>query len=207
MNSIDEQEIVARFQVGDVKAFRKLFDEFYPRLCYFTARLIDDSEEGRKITTDVFEKLFRRHIHFNTWVNIQAFLYISCRNSCLNYLKARERNRKKEKEFISLQSDRFVEMEFLEATVIKAIHTAVESLSPQCRRVVEMLYFEEKTYTEIALSLGVTESTVRNQKRRALQLLKEKLGPSQFLLLVLLFYGGLLQYILFQPVAGLFFKK
>ena len=200
---MEEQQLIALFQAGDVKAQRILFDEFYKDLCYFTERFTGDQDEGQKVVIDAFEKLFRKHSHFQSLNNVKAFLYISCKNACLNFLKARKRKQKKEKEFISTQDDKlFVELEFVEAGVIKAIYTAIETLPDQCRRVFEMLYFEDMKYPEIAEVLGVTENTVRSQKRRAITLLRAKLNPSQFLFLVVLVYGNLLQYVLSSQVVA-----
>ncbi|MCS3801015.1 RNA polymerase sigma factor [Niastella sp. OAS944] len=199
----DEQEILIRFQAGDATAFKLVFDKFYKDICYFTERLTGDTDEGQKIAIDSLEKLFRMHTQFATLVNIRAFLYISARNRCLDYLKAKERDRKRKHEFSYLQDDifrlddnTFLEIEEAETGVVKAVYEAVQDLPPQCRQVVEMLYYEKKGYTEIAATLGVTESTVRNQKHRAMVLLRKKLGDRNFLLLVMLVHGGVLQYVL-----------
>ncbi|MEP7372279.1 MAG: sigma-70 family RNA polymerase sigma factor [Chitinophagaceae bacterium] len=191
---MNEQALIAQFQAGELKADRILFDEFYQKLCYFTERMVKDEEEGQKQAIDAFEKLFEKRTKFESLNNIKAFLYISCKNSCLNYIRSRDRSRKLQKEFIALQDDKFVEREYLEAKEIERIHAAVASLPDQRRRVIEMLYFEDKTFYEIAHTLGIAESTVRNHKFEAFKWLKEKLGSTHLLLLALAVYGGLLQY-------------
>src|SRR5690349_9606296 len=134
MNFKDEQDIMIRFQAGDSTAFKLVFDEFYKDICYFTERLTGDSDEGQKIAIDIFEQLFRRHTQFATYVNIRAFLYISARNRCLDYLKSRKREKKRKEDFsftqdeiFTLDQDHFVEIEAVEASVVKAVYEAVQS--------------------------------------------------------------------------------
>jgi RNA polymerase sigma factor (sigma-70 family) len=122
-------------------------------------------------------------------------LYRTSKNDCLNYLRGKKRFKKKLQEYLYLQDDQVVELETLESEVVKAIHAAVQSLPAQCRRVVEMLYYQGMKYSAIAIEMGIEEATVRAQKRRAMVLLREKLGNQEFWLILLLLCGGILQHI------------
>ncbi len=56
---------------------------------------------------------------------------------------------------------------------------AVDTLPEQCRKVIKMTFEEGKKPKEIALALGITISTVNNQKMRGLNLLKDRLPGDQ----------------------------
>jgi len=199
---MDEKKIIAQFKAGDLKADKILYDEFYQGLCYFTERIINSREDGQEIAIDAFEKLFQRRQNFESINDIKAFLYVCSRNSCFNYLRSRKRLQKREKEFFAMQDEQFVQLELVEATVIRQIHEAVNSLPDQCRLIFQLFYYEERNYEEIAAALGIAKSTVSTQRRRAIRLLREKLGPAQYLFLAILLYDSLLLYVLSQPVPG-----
>src|SRR5690349_24963911 len=102
-------DIIAGFHKGNSRAFDLLFDMFFPALCYFANKLIEDRQESEDIVLDTFQKLWARREHFETMPNIKAFLYITVRNTCLNYLRYRETQRKRTHEMVKLLPDRFEE--------------------------------------------------------------------------------------------------
>ncbi|MBS1563895.1 MAG: sigma-70 family RNA polymerase sigma factor, partial [Bacteroidetes bacterium] len=55
---------------------------------------------------------------------------------------------------------------------------AVKTLPTECRRIFELSYNEEKSSVEIASLLDISPATVRSQKRRAIQLIKEWIGKN-----------------------------
>ena len=187
---MDEQQLINQFKTGDLRTDEIIFEKFYQMLCYFTERLINHREDGQDIVLDAFHKLFQKRNNFENLKNIQAFLYIACKNSSLNYLRSKDRHRKREKDFMALQKDQFFELEITEAKFIERVHQAVESLPTQCRQVVKLYYFEDRKYPEIAAMLGIAENTARSQKRRGIQLLKELLGPSEAMLFIFLANSG-----------------
>src|SRR5438105_5864972 len=122
-------DIITGFQQGDSRAFDDLFDMFYPALCYFAERLIDNRQEGEDIVLDTFQKLYVRREHFETMPNIKAFLYITVRNTCLNYLRYRETQRKHTRELIENIPDKFeedAERLRIRTEVLRSIYAQIE---------------------------------------------------------------------------------
>jgi RNA polymerase sigma-70 factor (family 1) len=182
-------DIISGFHKGNSRAFDLLFDMFFPALCYFANKLIEDRQEAEDIVLDTFQKLWARREHFETMPNIKAFLYITVRNTCLNYLRYRETQRKRTREMIKLLPDRFeedAEQQRIRAEVMKNIYSEIEKLPKKCREVFELYYFEGMKANEIAEQLQISESTVRNQKVRALQLLKTALSGRDLLVLYII---------------------
>jgi RNA polymerase sigma-70 factor (ECF subfamily) len=182
-------DIISGFHKGNSRAFDLLFDMFFPALCYFANKLIEDRQEAEDIVLDTFQKLWARREHFETMPNIKAFLYITVRNTCLNYLRHRETQRKRTRELVKLLPDRFeedAEQQRIRAEVMKNIYSEIEKLPKKCREVFELIYFEGMKANEIAEQLQISESTVRNQKVRALQLLKTALSGRELLVLYII---------------------
>jgi RNA polymerase sigma-70 factor (family 1) len=182
-------DIISGFHKGNSRAFDLLFDMFFPALCYFANKLIEERQEAEDIVLDTFQKLWARREHFETMPNIKAFLYITVRNTCLNYLRYRETQRKRTREMIKLMPERFeedAEQQRIRAEVMKNIYSEIEKLPKKCREVFELYYFEGMKANEIAEQLQISESTVRNQKVRALQLLKTALSGRELLVLYII---------------------
>lgn len=201
MNEVFDDHWVARFKDGDAQAFRELYDHFYKQLYFFTQKITGETGEAEDIVIETFTKLFKRPADFDSYVNIRAFLYITARNACFNMLKAAELQSKKRKE-ITLLSETVayndvnrMEEQMLEGEVLEAIYKAVEKLPSECQKVFKLIYFHGMKQDAIAKQLGISKSTVRNHRTRAIKLLRSNLPPRHRLLLVWVLSSGILQYL------------
>lgn len=56
---------------------------------------------------------------------------------------------------------------------IKMLHRCIQELGETCRRILQLFYWEKKSYDEIATQIGQTPSSAKNQKYRCMKKLKE----------------------------------
>jgi RNA polymerase sigma-70 factor (ECF subfamily) len=68
-------------------------------------------------------------------------------------------------------------------TVKEIIHT-LDRLPPKCRQVFTLFFLHGKSYKEIADELHLSPHTVRNQKQRAIRLIKKIITPICLFLLL-----------------------
>jgi RNA polymerase sigma-70 factor (family 1) len=187
-------EILIEFSEGSPHAFQAIFDSFRMRIFYFVKKLIDDVPTAEEITSDTFVKLHRLHDKFNTYNNIQAFLFVTARNASLDFLKYRQRQRE---HFTDLQHHEeevpevplFPETN-VEADVLQHIYNEIEKLPERSRQIFKLYYLEDLSLNEIAERMGISRQTVANQKHTALKVLRMKLLDRPGLLLWLLFLAG-----------------
>ena len=177
MLQVESIDIVTRFRSGDHKALDSLFRCFYKPLCLFADRLLKDKPAAEDIVIDSFIKLWQRHADFENIQNIKAFLYISTRNACINTLKQAQRDLLNKKQVAILKGDKedYILNEIIRAEVLQGVLNAINGLPGQCRKIFKMSYFEGQKNQEIAALLNISVHTVKNQKVRALQLLKVRL--------------------------------
>src|SRR6185369_15204475 len=99
-------------------------------------------------------------------------------NSCLNLLKREQRDALSKKQLAYLSDDReeYVLNEMVRAEVLQKVQCEIEKLPDQCRKIFELCYLEGLKNFEIANLLRISIHTVKNQKARAVQTLKLKLG-------------------------------
>jgi RNA polymerase sigma-70 factor (ECF subfamily) len=179
MKQLIDSATIANFTKGKVKAFNLIFMIYYPVLVRFAANLIKDGEEAKDITTEIFLKLWKMHANFDSENNIKAFLYVSVRNACLNFLDAQRRreinldNFRKVVEAEELQADnKYLE---LESDILIQLRKEVEKLPNKCKAVFKYKFYDGLETEEIAQRLKISKGTVHTQISRAFKLLKDRL--------------------------------
>ena len=166
---------------GEPDAMQYFFTRFYGRLCYFAARLVKNRQVAEEIVEDSFLKLWRKQTDFETVQNVRAFLYISTRNACLNWLKQEQRDEASRRELAYLYGDveDYVLNSIVRAETLNEILQEIEKLPTQSRKVFKMSVMSSMKNQEIAQALNISVNTVRNQKMRATQLLRMSLLPKK----------------------------
>ena len=180
------------FKKGDPRALQVIFKQFYGPLCLFAERMLRDRPAAEDIVGDTFLKLWNRHTDFENLQNIKAFLYITTRNASLNMLKQMQRESLSKKQLAYLSGDKegFILNEMVRAEVLREINREIENLPEQCRKIFKMSFFDGKKNQEIASMLEISVHTVKNQKARAIQLLRVRL-PDRNLVAILIWYVSL----------------
>lgn len=184
----NDEELVRQFRAGVEAGTTDLYNKFYKELVYFARQIIDHASEAEDIVQEMMIKLFQRRQDFDVINEIRAFLYVSVRNACLNYLKARNRHELSHRElrYLGAGADEQAEHEMLKATILAEIFREISILPDQCRKVFELIYIQKRSTSEIASEMGISSQTVLNHKARAINILRNHLTEKGFLSLLLL---------------------
>ncbi|OQP49454.1 hypothetical protein A4D02_28045 [Niastella koreensis] len=139
--------------------------------------MVDNDGEGEDIAADSFVKLLNRHDSFDTLPNIKAFLYITTRNACLNYLRYTQRQHSSKRELNRLQekTDEHALSYMVHAEVLREVEFEIEQLPNRCREIFKLIYYERKPADDIAEQLGISINTVWVQRAKAIQLIRTNL--------------------------------
>lgn len=190
-----EEELLALIRLKDDLVFDHIFNQFYRPLCFFAKKLVQDGYDAEDIIQDVFVKFWRRDNDFDSLSAMRAFLYVSARNACLNFIEKNHVKIKHQQYLVGQEQLEEVTIlqTLVEAEVLRQVFDAVDKLPEQCRKVITMTFVEGLKPKEIAEELGVTVSTVNNQKMRGLNLLRNQLPDDSIYLAILLFMPGLIE--------------
>lgn len=172
-----EGEIIDSFRRGDKMAMEYLYALHFKTLCHFANKLILDLPQAEDIVADSYIKLWNIRSNFDTLVNIRAFLYITVRNACFNFLRQTKRTTAAQREILYLhrnESD-LIEFSEIETSLLDKIYAEIESLPKQCREVFKLFYLQQMTTIEIARHMNLSRNTVQNHKIRATKLLRTAL--------------------------------
>jgi RNA polymerase sigma-70 factor (family 1) len=172
----DIQDYVAAFQRGEEQGFTYFFNALYPALMYYAYRILNDKAAAEDVVEESFIKIWERHTTFSHHQVIKSWLYTTVRNACIN-IKQQEQRQNTHKETIarSLQVTQESPLnDMIVAEVITQVHATIQVLPTECRRIFQMLYIQGKTVREIAEELGLSISTIKNQKARGLEILRKR---------------------------------
>ena len=155
---------------GQVNNIEVIFKEYYGSLCYFASRFLKDEEVIEDLVQDVFITLLEKKMFFQSEIHLKNFLYLSIRNSCLNYIRS---TRSKDRYIASLTE------------IHRELAAAVEKLPEECRKVFQLCYFQGLDNESAAQELGLSVNTVKAQKARGKKILRENLKDILSLLMLL----------------------
>ncbi len=182
-----ETSILRDLNKGKEDALKEIYRLFFHALCAFGSRFVKDDAAVADIVQEIFIKVWGRREKFEAIYSLRSFMYLSVRNACLNY--NRDRSRVKKVSLDDTVSEALVEEEecfVIEEELHRRIRNEVERL-PEAMRKVFNLTLLDMSITEIAEALDVSENTVRNQRARAREILREKLKDKIFLLFLFYF--------------------
>lgn len=166
------------------KEFQQFFERFYPMLCLFAQKYVQDSDVAADIVQESFIKLWKGKDDFENQSAVKAFLYTVTRNNCLNYLK--HNKIVLDYSLQVMEKDLFYRDHIIEQETYMAIHDAIEVLPSQGKRVVEMSMRGIKN-PEIAERLSISVNTVKSVKANAYRLLRLRLQDVVVLLIMFVF--------------------
>lgn len=158
--------------------FDHIFQTYHAALCVYATRLVKDSHIAEDLVEDVFIRVLQRSPLKAKVEDWRTFLYISVRNTCFKHLKQTHAFVPIDIELLDISDN--IDSEQLYVETYRQIWAAIEQLPDKCGKVIRMSFLENKSTSEIADALDITESTVYNQKARGIALLKKMLSGVAF---------------------------
>ena len=158
----------------DKKKLETLFKQHYRQMYRLATILLHDDAESKDVVHDIFAQLLNdsRNLREET---AETYLLTCVRNRCLNVIRSRQIQERVQHLYLLdlettvLPTDRLNEE-------LKALYKGIELLEPPVCRDIVMLHFRDGiTFKDIAIRLGVSETTVYKHLRRALSQLRTQL--------------------------------
>lgn len=174
MELAEEQGILQKVALGDVKAFERLFFSYQPKLVNFLISLTHDSEISRDIAQDLFLSLWDKREKLKTINSFSSYLFQMARFTVYDYFDRCAVSERYTTEYLMKASVSESEEEALFVRELQEIiDIAVENMSPQRKQVYKMSREEGFSNNEIATRLGINKRTVENHLTAALAILRK----------------------------------
>jgi len=173
----------------EILEFQKIFEEYYQGLVVFAKKYVSDLDTAREIVQDFFVKFYEKRYFLNINTSLKSYLYLSIKNSCLNYIKSSNIRQKHYENILILEKDDSNWSDKMEETELEEkIYKAVKELPTQCSRIFKMNRFEGYSNKEIAGKLDISIRTVETQISKALKILRGKFKNYIKTLIIIFFY-------------------
>ncbi|TNF28666.1 MAG: sigma-70 family RNA polymerase sigma factor [Bacteroidetes bacterium] len=187
---LDYRLVRAAIDQGDQKAYAQLMDRYRDSIYFMLLKMVNNRDDADDLTIEAFGKAFNKLHQYTPNYAFSTWLFKIASNNCIDFI------RKKKKNLLSL--DKPIEghdggemtMDVPsgaldpEETYIKQqkkllMQGVVEKLKPRYRTLVELRYFKEYSYEEIAQELDLPLGTVKAQLFRAREFLYNILKNSK----------------------------
>ena len=184
VDSGQESAWVTSSQAGDVVSFNRLVLKWEKKIFNLSLRILRDPNEAADATQEVFLIVFKRIRQFRQDSSFATWLYRIAVNHCTNRLQ-----RRPEGVHFSLDSSEdgqalrknLATEESQEETLIYAetqrrVRNALEFLPPEQRVVMELRFFQELKFEQIAEIVEAPLSTIKSRFYTGLEVLKIRLA-------------------------------
>jgi len=182
-----DQELLDLLKTGDQHAFTAIYDRYKDILHRYASRWLQDRETIKDVIQELFTNVWTKRESLSVNQNISGYLYIAVRNAILR--KISEENRAKSyteslQKFAD-QGENITDHRIRENQLREIIEKEIGQLPEKMQQIFQMSRTRQMTHAEIAAELGLSEHTVRTQIKRALKVLRQKLGILLFIYLLI----------------------
>lgn len=166
---------------GDRKAFANLFTRYKDSIYYMILKMVHNRDDAEDLTIESFGKAFSNLEKYTPDYAFSTWLFKIASNNTIDHI------RKKRMDVISLDDDNSNESMNISNTVSSdtpdpeekfirdqralLMREILDRLNPKYRNLIQLRYFEELSYEEIAQQLNLPLGTVKAQLFRAKELL------------------------------------
>ena len=166
---------------GEEKAFAKLMSRYKDAIYFMLLKMVNNKNDAEDLTIEAFGKAFKNLHQYSPNYAFSTWLFKIATNNCIDFL------RKRRGVYVSIENnqengdnDSPIKLRSTEPDpeeklirIQKAIlmRKIVHRLKPRYRILVELRYFREFSYEEIAKELNLPLGTVKAQLFRAREML------------------------------------
>ena len=175
-----DYELVKIALRGDEKAFARLLVRYKDAIYFMLLKMVNNRSDAEDLTLEAFGKAFKNLHQYSPTFAFSTWLFKIASNNCIDFLRKKkgvhisiENNDQNENgDQIRLKSKELNPEEKL-IRMQKAIllRKVVRRLKPRYQTLVELRYFREFSYEEIAKELNLPLGTVKAQLFRAREML------------------------------------
>lgn len=185
-NTLEDRKLVSAAKKGEEKAFETLLKKYRKSVYYMLLKMVKSADDAEDLTQEAFAKAFNSIEKFDSKYAFSTWLFRIATNNTIDFI------RKRRVQTVSIDSPiegddgsamtidvRDEELtpseELQKSQRARFLHKGIDKLPEKYRILVELRYFKEFSYEEIANELQIPLGTVKAQLFRARELLNQEL--------------------------------
>jgi len=172
--------LVQRATAGDQRAYAELMGRYRDAIYYMLLKMVNNASDAEDLTIEAFGKAFKNIAQYAPNYAFSTWLFKIATNNCIDFIRKKkaahvsldhtnDEHEKATKEVQAAVLD--PEESLINEQKIKLMRSLVSKLKPRYRKLIELRYFSELSYEEIAEELELPIGTVKAQLFRARELL------------------------------------
>jgi len=179
-----DAELVAKCLEGDEEAWNALVDKYKNLVWSVPLKYRLNHEDCADIFQAVWLDLFQDLKNLRYSGAVRSWLISAASHKCFHW-KERQQSLNRMQEILSSESEKFVSPPAnmsLELEREQLLREAMLVLSPRCRELVKMLFFEQppRPYDDVAKAMGLAVGSIGFIRGRCLKKLREWLTEREF---------------------------
>jgi RNA polymerase sigma-70 factor (ECF subfamily) len=167
-----DQKTIELAQKGDDAAQSKLYEQFFEQIFRFIFTRVSHKQTAEDLSEEVFITVFKRLSSLTSPDAFTGWLYTIARNKVIDHY----RSRKEVSDLSEVENSTDFSYSLVDAAELsftqKRLMKAIEQLSPEQQKVVQLKFLEDLETSTIASLLGKTTGAIRVIQHRALIELK-----------------------------------
>jgi len=184
----------AKIKKGDVEAFGIFFRSHYSRMFNYCRFFVKEEGVIDDLVQETFVHLWEKRDSIDPRKSLEALLFVSLRNRCLNYMRDTRLEHQFEKSYESdfNELQHLTQIDFLgeeeaplEEYLLREMNVAIRSLPERCREVIQLAKLEGLKNREVAQRLGISVKAVEKQIAYGKKKISDHLQKKNPLLLML----------------------
>jgi RNA polymerase sigma-70 factor, ECF subfamily len=166
----EETQLVASLIKKDKAAFEYLYDNYKAALFGVISRMIQPDEAAEDVLQDVFIKIYHNIEKFDASKGrLYTWLLNVTRNYCIDKIRSSDQKNQNKNRSIDDLVPVINNQLFTGISVDHiGLRKLVNSLVPEQREIIERMYFEGYTQTEVAEIMNIPLGTVKTRARAAI---------------------------------------
>jgi RNA polymerase sigma factor (sigma-70 family) len=172
--------LVEQAKKGNEKAFASLMNRYRDSIYFMLLKMVNNSSDAEDLTIEAFGKAFRSLDSYTPKYAFSTWLFKIATNNCVDFIRKKQLSPTPLDNLqdnidtltVNIQSDMpDPEESLINRQKIEALKDIVAQLKPRYRSLIELRYYKEYSYEEIASELKLPVGTVKAQLFRAKTLL------------------------------------
>ena len=170
-----DEQLIARFQSGDERAYIELVNRYRERLINFVFPFLGDFEQAEDVVQETMLKLYEKKHYYREIAKFSTWIYTIARNLANTELRKKKRRKTT---YISrmTKDDRQYDIPAVQADLNQnlqnefirdRIHAAIKELPEHFKTVIILRDIQELSYDDISNIVGLPLGTVKSRINRA----------------------------------------
>ena len=172
-----DKQIYNQFKKGELDAF---YEKVYPSLLSIAIKMTPDHHAflAEDLVQESIFSAYKNREKITSPSHLKAFLYSCVRNEVVTAIRKDVRKQKYVKTLPTIPPDISIEGQMMIQETLDLLYDSIGELPEKYRQIFDLSYVQGLSNAEVAELLNLSLSGIKKRKARFIELMREKMEPS-----------------------------